>query len=249
MPAAIKPTVPNTRTYSLTLPDTPPLAKGSPFSWKDFLYLDAFRMFKNKSFMVFMICSIIIFIPQAAYQSFMSVFLGVKGFENVATIITIGPISEIIFLFFLPFLLSRLGFKNIFLLGTLLWVTRLSLFGYSATMTANALIIFGIILHGACWDFFFTTGEIYTDRKADPSVKARAQGMYKVFTQGIGWAIGGYVVGNIFNNTVTSEGAAALSQWQLFWIYPAIVAFAVGLIFLFFFKDKFLDTDQTSSTK
>ena len=227
--------------YSLTLPNTPPLAKGATISWKDFLYADAFKMFTNKSFLVFMICSVIVFVPQAAYQSFLSLFLSVKGFQNIATIITIGPVSEIFVLLLLPFLLTRLGFKNIFLLGTLLWVIRLCLFSFTATSSATALIIFGIVLHGACWDFFFTTGEIYTDRKAGPAVKARAQGMYKVFTQGIGWAIGGYLAGNIFNNTVTKEGTAALPQWQIFWLYPAVVALFVGLIFLFFFKDKFLN--------
>jgi len=225
--------------YSLTLPHTPAPAKGKPFSIRDLLLLDALSLLKDRYFLIFMICSMVLYIPIQAYFSYLSVYLGAKGFENIASIMTIGQLSEVIFMLLVTYFLRKLGFKYMLIFGVLAWALRLALFGFSATSSATSLIIIAIALHGLGWDFFFTTGEIYTDKKADEKIRGQAQSLLKVFTLGIGSFFSSIILGRLFNQTITAQGAEALAQWKVFWMYPSAVGVVIALVFLFFFKDEF----------
>jgi nucleoside transporter len=233
--------------YSLTLPHTPALSKGKAFSIRDLFFLDALKMFKDRFFLTFMILTVILLVPKSIYGSYIPVFLDAKHFENVATIMQLGTVSEVLFMLIMPFILWRLGFKYMLLLGALAWVVRFGLFSYGATENVTALIIIGIALHGVCWDFFFTTGDIYVDKKADVKIKTQALGLKKAIDAGMGSFVGGIIAGEIFNGSVTSKGAEALPQWQMFWIYPGVIAFVVCLGFLFFFKDEFRGTKSAKN--
>lgn len=225
--------------YSLTLPHTPAPAKGKPFSIRDLLLLDAFSLLKDRNFLIFIVCSTILYIPIQSYFSYLSVYLGAKGFENIASIMTIGQVSEIIFMLFVTVCLKRFGFKYMLIFGVLAWVLRLSIFGFSATSSAASLIIIGIALHGLGWDFFFTTGEIYTDKKVDEKIRGQAQSLLKVCTLGVGSFFSSILLGKLYNQTITAQGAEALPQWQVFWLYPAAVGLVIALAFFFFFKEEF----------
>jgi nucleoside transporter len=224
--------------YSFTLPNTPAPAKGKPFSIRDVFCLDALQLLKNRYYLVFIICTTVLFIDHAAYTSFTSVFLGDAGVENISSIMTIGQMSEVIFMLLIPFFFRKLGFKWMFIIGMLSWVLRMSLFALSAPEGIVAFMIIGIALHGLCWDFFFVTGYLYTDKVAGEKIKGQAQGLIIMFTQGIGMFVGSFFAGNLFNSTITETGEASLLQWQTFWIYPAAIALVITIVFFIFFKDK-----------
>ncbi|MEH7414274.1 MFS transporter [Neobacillus drentensis] len=224
--------------YSFTLPNTPAPAKGKPLSIRDILCLDALQLLKNRYYLVFIVCTTVLFLDHATYMSFASVFLGDAGVKDVSSVMSIGQFSEVIFMLLLPFFYRRLGFKWMFLVGMIAWVLRMSLFAFSAPEGLVSLMYIGIALHGLCWDFFFVSGYLYTDEVADEKIKGQAQGLIIMLTQGIGMFVGSYFAGKLFNNTVTKTGVASLNQWQTFWVYPAIVAFIVAVFFFFFFKYK-----------
>ncbi|MCL6559485.1 MAG: MFS transporter [Firmicutes bacterium] len=235
--------------YSFVLPHTPAPAKGKPLSMRDLLCLDALKLFKRWNFAVFMICALLICIPLAAYYSFTSPFLGAIGFKNVGTIMTIGQMLEVIFMLMIPFLFVRLGVKYMLLLGMLAWAVRYALFAIGAPTGIIALVFIGIAIHGVCYDFFMVTGSIYAEKQAGEHVKAQAQSLFVLFTQGIGMFFGSLIAGNIFNSTVTKTGSAALQQWQSFWLIPAGIALVIAVLFFVAFrnrgKDAILDADGT----
>ncbi|WP_342048510.1 MFS transporter [Bacillus sp. OTU530] len=224
--------------YCFTLPNTPAPAKGKPFSMRDFLCLDALSLLKNRYYLVFIICTVLLFIDHASYISFASVFLGDAGIENVSSVLTIGQVSEIVFMLLIPVAFRFLGFKYMFLIGMIAWVMRMSLFAFAEPSTITVFMYIAIALHGLCWDFFFVSGYIYTDTMATAKIKSQAQGLLIMFTQGIGMFVGSFIAGNLFNQTVTKQGAASLPQWKIFWMYPAAIALVVAVVFFFFFKDK-----------
>ncbi|THE13463.1 MFS transporter [Bacillus timonensis] len=223
--------------YSFTLPNTPAPGKGKPFSFRDALCLDAFKLLKDRYYLVFIICTTVLFIDHAAYISFASVFVGDAGIENVSSFMTIGQFSEVVFMLLIPFFFKRLGYKWMFFIGMLAWVLRMTLFSVGAPDAMISMIYIGIALHGLCWDFFFVTGYLYTDSVADEKIKGQAQGLIIMFTQGIGMLVGSFLAGELFNQTVTNQGARALEQWQVFWFYPGVIASVVAVVFFFFFKN------------
>ncbi|MCY9544101.1 MFS transporter [Paenibacillus alvei] len=224
--------------FSFTLPHTPAPAKGKPLSARDLLCLDALYMLKDRSYCIFIVCSMLICIPLAAYYSFASPFLEAAGFANVGIVMTIGQMSEIAFMLLIPFFFLRFGIKVMLLVGMLAWTLRYALFAFGAPDQLAPLMIIGIALHGICYDFFFVTGFIYAEQQAGDKVKGQAQSLLLLFTQGIGIYFGSLIAGSLFNQTVTTNGAAALEQWKGFWLYPAGAALVVALLFLLLFKSK-----------
>ncbi|WP_417382055.1 MFS transporter [Gimesia sp.] len=231
--------------YSLTLPHTPPPSKGKAISVRDILGLDSLALLKDRSFLVFMVSSLLICIPLAAYYAYAPVFVADAGISDPAFQMSFGQMSEVLFMILMPFFFKFLGVKRMLLFGMFAWVARYALFAAGAgegavEMGANSvymMIIFGIILHGICYDFFFVTGQIYVDQKAGPAIRAQAQGFLVFATQGIGMLVGAQISGNLINRIVVGEGAAKLENWKEFWIIPTVAAFVIMIIFLFLFKD------------
>jgi nucleoside transporter len=176
--------------YCFTLPHTPPPAAGKPLEIRSIFMLDAFQMLAKPAFLVFIICSTLICIPLAYYYSNTSGFLANMGFEQAASAMTIGQISEIFFMLLVPFFFRRLGVKWMILVGMLAWVGRYLLFAFGAPEQVVWMLFLGIALHGICYDFFFVTGFIYTDRAAPKEIRGQAQSMLVFFTQGVGMFIG-----------------------------------------------------------
>ncbi len=223
--------------YCMTLPDTPPKAKEKPFSPRDILCLDALSLFKDRYFAILMFSIFVLMIPKTAYSAYIPVFIKALGFDNAASIMQIGVACEVVFMFVLSSILLKFGFKTTLLIGAIAWVIRSWLFSYAAMDTGMSFIIIGLLLQGLCWDFFFTAGDIYVDKKAKPEIRAQAQGIRFIVSNGAGLLFASTVCGYIFNDTVTETGAASLPQWANFWHYPAIVAAVVVVFFIIFFKD------------
>ena len=193
--------------YSFSLPNTPAPLKGEPIEWRGLLMVDAFSMFKRPAFAVFMVCSCLVCIPLAYYYGYTSTYLSNVGFTQAASTMTIGQMSEIFFMLLIPFFFRKLGVKWMILIGMLAWVLRYLLFAYGADEQVIWMILFGIALHGICYDFFFVTGFMYTDKVAPKSVRSQAQRMLVFFTQGIGLYFGYKVAGAKFINVNEDYGA------------------------------------------
>ncbi|MAV55523.1 MAG: MFS transporter [Phycisphaerae bacterium] len=232
--------------YSFTLPNTPPPAKGTPFSFKQAIGLDAMSLLKDRSFFVFMIGSFLICIPLAFYYQMAARFITDAGMENPAARMTLGQMSEVLFMLALPVFLKKFGIKTTLLVGMVAWVVRYAMFSFGADDGVAWLMIGGILLHGICYDFFFVTGQIYTDKVAPPEIRSQAQGMLVFFTLGFGMFIGALVAGQIeAAHTVAIESAdgepSKMVEWASLWLKPAGMAALVMLLFAFAFSGKKAD--------
>lgn len=227
--------------FSFVLPKTPPVKvkDKEKASLASIIGLDAIKLFRDKNFLVFFISSILICIPLAFYYQNTNLFLGEIGMEDVTGKMTIGQISEAFFLLLLPVFFRRFGFKKTILVGMLAWVVRYLLFAYGDAGAGVYMLLIGIALHGICYDFFFVSGQIFTDFKAGEKYKSSAQGLITLATYGIGQLIGfqvaGYVAGR-YETVKATEGLAAF--WQQVWIVPAVIALVVMILFLIFFKNE-----------
>ncbi|GAA0499083.1 MFS transporter [Tatumella terrea] len=223
--------------YCFALPDTPPKAKGQTFSLRDLLCLDALSLFRDRNFSILMLTIFVLMIPKTAYSAYIPVFLKALGFDNAASMMQAGVACEVIFMFLLSFFLLKAGFKLTLLLGAICWVIRSLLFSQAALDANMMFIMIGLMLQGFCWDFFFTVGDIYVDRKAPPEIKAQAQSLRFIVSNGAGLLFASTLCGQVFNNTVTEQGPQSLPQWENFWLFSAIIAGIVVVLFRIFFKD------------
>lgn len=228
--------------YSFTLPKSPPQGRGEPVSLARILGLDALQLFKDPSFFVFAICSFLICIPLAFYYARTYEFTSKMAFgDTAAGVMALGQVSEIFFMALVPFFLSKFGVKNMLLIGMLAWAARYALFGFFPS--TPAMLVLGIVLHGICYDFFFVTGQLYTDRKAPASIRTSAQAFLGLITYGAGMLVGNYVHGAWgdrikLDPTLTQSWAESAFQ---FWGLPAALAFGVAILFFVSFWDKSVD--------
>ncbi|MBS1914891.1 MAG: nucleoside permease [Bacteroidetes bacterium] len=218
---------------SFFLPDAPPKAKGTKTTFSQILGADAFVLFKDKSFIVFFIASVLICIPLSFYYSLTNLYLTDAGMQNVTSNMTFGQFSEAFFILLIPFFFRRLGVKWMIALGMIAWTLRFLCFGYGDSGANLWMLFAGIILHGVCFDFFFVTGQIYTDSKAGLKIQSQAQGMITMATYGIGMWIGTLLSGYIKDHYTTQN----IVQWRSVWMVPAGIAAVVLIFFILFFKD------------
>jgi len=219
---------------SFTLPDTPPVKKGQKTSLGDIIGLDSIGLLKNKSYLVFFLASVAICIPLAFYYNFTNPFLNEVGVKRAAGIQTLGQVSEFAFMVAMPFFFVRLGVKKMLAMGMLAWALRYVFFAYGNAENNYWMLIAGIVIHGVCYDFFFVTGQIYTDNLAGDRFKSAAQGFITLATYGVGMLIGFYLSGPIVDHWQTS---ATSHNWQTIWLIPGGIAAGVLLLFLLFFRD------------
>jgi nucleoside transporter len=232
--------------FSLALPHTPPPAKGKRASVREIIGLDALSLFRSRSFAVFALSSFLICIPLAAYYSFAAKMVGdvlaINDPANtnppIAAWMSIGQAAEVGFMLVMPLFFRKLGVKWMLSVGMLSWVARYALFAAGVTGPAFWMIMLGVALHGLCYDFFFVTGFIYTDKRASKQIRGQAQGLVVFLTYGVGLAIGGYVSGLLYNGIVgDATGRAALPLFARFWMYPAAFALGVLVLFTLLFRD------------
>ena len=219
--------------FSFTLPNTPPPRAGSKVTMGEILGLDALKLLKDRSFFIFFLSSMLICIPLAFYYQETNQFLNELKVSGAAAKMSMGQMSEMIFMVLMPLFFRKLGVKKMLLLGMLAWVIRYLMFGFGDAGSGISLLYIGIILHGICYDFFFVTGQIYTDERAGEKIRSSAQGMITLATYGLGMLIGFWFAGKISGYFKTPEG----HDWKNIWMVPSAVAAGVTLLFLIFFKD------------
>lgn len=226
---------------SFTLPKTPPTQSEGAVSVSDILGLDALKLLKDRNFLMFFISSILICIPLAFYYQQANPFLVELGMENPTGKMTLGQISEVLFMLLLPFFFKKFGFKKTLLVGMLAWAIRYALFAYGNAGELTFMLIIGIALHGICYDFFFVSGQIYTDFKAGEKVKSAAQGLITLATYGVGMLVGFWVAGKISDQYILADES---HNWEVIWLIPAAFALGVMVLFMVIFKDEKIELKE-----
>lgn len=222
--------------FAFTLPNTPPKATKAT-SFGQILGTDAFVLFKDRSFLVFFICSILVCIPLSFYYAHANLSLTESNMTNVENKMSLGQVSEVGFMLLIPFALSKFGIKKMLIVGLIAWIIRFVCFGYGDGISSEWMLYLAIILHGVCYDFFFVTGQIYTDNKAGEKIKNSAQGLITLATYGIGMGIGSILSGKVLDKYTTKVGEVSTHDWTAVWMVPAAISAVVLLIFILVFKD------------
>ena len=218
--------------YCLTLPRTPPPMAGRKATLGEILGLDSLQLFKNRAYVVFILCSLLICIPLAGYFQQARNFVEASGLTNPTRIISFGQMSEIFFMIAMPLFFVRLGVKWMIAAGMAAWVLRYALFAGAASSHIAWMIVAGVVLHGICYDFFFVTGMIYVDKFAPHHIRSQAQGFLVLVTQGLGMLIGA----NVFGAIVARHTVGKVVDWQRVWTAPCLMAAAVLVLFVLLFQ-------------
>jgi nucleoside transporter len=221
--------------YSLTLPKVAPDAPSGEGLVRQVLCVEAFGLLRQRSFLIFMACATLISIPLAMYYAYASPYVGATGIKNVGGTMAIGQMSELAFMFSMPWLYRRFGVKLLLLVGMIAWALRYALFAIGDGGGSLWAVYLGVALHGVCYDFFFVAGAIYTGTIASPKgVNAQAQGMLTLFTYGVGMLLGSQIGALLYSQL---PEAPTIADWQHMWWYPAIAAAIIAILFQLFFHD------------
>ena len=220
--------------YSLLLPNTPPKASES-FKASNLFPAEVRRMFGDRSFLVFAVASFLICIPLQFYYAFTNPFLNQIGVANAAGKMTFGQMSEMGCMLLIPWFFRRLGVKWMLIAGISAWVLRYVFFAYGNPQAGVWMLLLGILLHGICYDFFFVTGQIYTDHKAPAAYRSAAQGLITLITYGVGMLLGSWLSGVVVDKFASPDGGHA---WTSIWLVAASIAAAVLVFFFFAFKEE-----------
>ena len=221
--------------FSFTLPTTPPIKKAGTTGIGDLLGLEAIRLLKNRSYLIFFLASIAICVPLSFYYGFTNLFLNEAGMKSAAGVQSLGQVSEVLFMLLIPMFFIRLGVKKMLTIGMLAWVIRYLFFAYGNGESTYWMLIAGIVLHGICYDFFFVTGQIYTDNLAGEQSKSAAQGFITLATYGVGMLMGSLLSGQIVDAHKTTGDQ---HDWHTIWLIPAAIAAVVLAVFILLFKDQ-----------
>lgn len=222
--------------YSVTLPNVEADAPRDESVFRQVLCVEAFGLMRQRSFLIFIACATLISIPLAMYYAYASAYIGTAGIENVGGTMSIGQMSELAFMFSMPWLYRRFGVKPLLLVGMIAWAVRYALFAIGDGGDSLWAIYLGVALHGVCYDFFFVAGAIYTGTIASPKgVNAQAQGMLTLFTYGVGMLLGSQIGGLLYAQLPATPSVA---DWQHMWWYPAIAAAVVAILFQISFRDE-----------
>ncbi|OON39259.1 MFS transporter [Izhakiella australiensis] len=226
--------------YSLTLPATEPKSTGK-FSFSLALGLDALQLLKNKSFLVFFICSFLFSVPLAFYAIFAEGYLTEAGLPNATGWMTLGQLSEIFCMLALPFFIKRFGIGKVLLLGFITAALRYVFFyfGGDQNILTFGLLFLGILMHGVSYDFYFVTAYIYVDTKAPVEIRNSAQGLITVACQGIGsllgFRLGGYLMQELFAYDKPHNGLTY--NWSGMWLFGSAIIAVIMFAFILLFRD------------
>ncbi len=220
----------------VALPHTPPRGRGQRVSVRTILGLDALAMMKDRAYRVFVIASVLACIPLTFYYTFTNTYLNEVGVVNAAGKMTLGQMSEVVMLMAMPLVFRVLSVRNILVLGLGAWVVRYVLLAHGNAGAGMWMFYLAIVLHGVCYDFFFVSGQLYTDQEAPPHLRNAAQGFITMATYGAGMLIGSFLSGSALDNFTATIDGTITRNWPSFWLTSAGGSLAILLLVLLFFR-------------
>jgi MFS family permease len=189
--------------------------------------------------MVFIIASILACVPLTFYYSFANAYLNDLGVPNAGFMMTLGQWAELVMLLAMPITFRYINIRGVLLIGLASWALRYGLLAYGDAGPGIWMFYIAILLHGACYDYFFVAGQLYTDQEAPGHLRSSAQGFITFVTYGIGMYVGSVLSGVVVDYfTVIDAAGNAVRDWQSFWLSSAIMSAAIMLLVLFFFRSK-----------
>ena len=228
--------------YSFTMPKRPPLKASDTRSLISSLGLDAFVLFRSKKMAVFFIFCMFL---GAALQitnlfggsfldDFKTLYPDTFGVKHPNLLLSISQISETLFILTIPFFLNKFGIKKVMLFSIVAWVLRFGLFGIGDPGKGLYLLVLSMIIYGMAFDFFNISGSLFVEREADPKIRASAQGLFMLMTNGLGAFFGGILSGWVVDYFTTG----GIRDWQSIWFTFAGYALILAIVFPFIFKYK-----------
>jgi len=231
--------------FTLTLPHVPVSNQQKNQSWSTMLGLDAFALFKNKRMAIFFIFSMLLGAELQITNMFGNTFLHsfdkdplfASSFivQHASVLMSISQISETVFILTIPFFLSRYGIKKVMLISIIAWMLRFGLFAYGdPTPMGTVLLVLSMIVYGCAFDFFNISGSVFVEQEVKPAIRASAQGMFLMMTNGFGCILGGIVSGKVVEH-YTLNG---ITDWQTVWLIFAGYSLVLAFAFVAMFKYK-----------
>lgn len=202
-----------------------------------------YALLGDPKFLVFLVCSCLFCIPLALYYAYANLFLSTSGLADSESWMTLGQVSEVVFLALLPVMLARFSAKTVLLVGMACWAVRYALFGYANG--ATAMLLGGVALHGLCYDFFFVTGQLYADKLAPAGMRNTAQAVVSWATLGLGMWVGN-MVAPLLHARYISEVDGKVTFDPMFWLVPAGFAAVLLVVFSVVFRDNSRLTSESN---
>jgi nucleoside transporter len=234
-----------TGVFCFFLPSTPPQGAGKRVTFGDILGVKAFALFKDRNFAVFAVTSFLILFPGMFYWAFANLYLNESKMGAAAAWQSTGQMTEMVFLFIMPWFFARFGVKKMLMIGLVAWIARFLCFSFGVWGTSTALlVVLGLMLHGPCYDFFFVTGQLYTDKKAPREIRSQAQGFLFLITFGLGWFFGSIVSGWVVDHYALGDDGHA---WPTIWLWPIGMVALIIVIFAIGFNDQTRVGDESDA--
>ena len=224
--------------FCLMLPHTPPASSAGNTSWRRLIGLDALVMLKNRPYLIFLIASALACIPLTFYFSFTNAYLNALGIANAAGKMSLGQVSEVVMLLLMPLIFRRVSIKGILLMGLLAWALRYLFLAFGNSGDGMWMFYAAILLHGICFDFFFITGQLYTDAEAPANLRGTAQGLLTFMTFGVGMFAGSLLSGRAVDYFTTTVNGVVNRNWQGFWLSSSIGAACIFLLMAVLFRSR-----------
>ena len=225
---------------NMTLPNTPPPAKGQPASIVDVLGLRALGLLKDRNFAIFIFLSMLVMLPFTMYFSLGSQFFASQGFEQVTATMNLGQFVEMFVMLLVPVALARYGPKWAMLVGLAALLVRYVAFWSGGVFQLPSLYYAAILVHGVIFGFFFVGGQVYADKKAPPELRAQAQGLIALICFGIGQLVGTFFnvkLIDVYTVEATAEQAAQVTNWNPIWAIISVMSAILLVVFWLFFRD------------
>ncbi|WP_462252292.1 nucleoside permease [Ferruginibacter sp.] len=239
--------------YCFSLPHVEVNRSTEKKSFASRLGLDAFQLFKSPIMAKFFLFAMFLGAALQITNMFGNPFLGDFGkipeyAESFAVkhsniLISLSQISETLFILAIPFVLRRFGIKQVMFISMVAWVLRFGLFGVGNPGSGLWLLLLSMIVYGMAFDFFNISGSLFVDKEAKPAIRASAQGLFMLMTNGLGAILGGLFAGKVVDYFTDANG---LKNWQNIWFSFAVYAFVIAILFLIFFKYKHNPKDVAS---
>lgn len=233
--------------FNLSLPDTPPLAKGQKASFIDIMGFRSIKLMKDRNFTVFIILSFFAMIPFSMYWSYFSEFLADSGFQFISLTMNMGQLFEMFILLLVPISIKKYGLRNTLIIGLIALVIRYASLIFAEGDLQFPMILTSVLVHGVIFGFFYLGGQIYIDRKAPPALRAQGQGFIFFVTFGVGLLAGNFISGEIIRLFSSEVGGELSYQWNYIWMITTVLAVACCLAFIILFKKEDYSIIETDS--